>query len=56
MPVGWGTVPAAEIFECLPDYRGVVTLGLCSRNYTYAGEALLQASTLLKENEQAVKI
>ncbi len=47
LPVGWGEVPAREVFDRLQDYRGAVTLEIRPRYRPYCHEALINARALL---------
>ena len=38
LPIGWGEVPAREVFARLQDYRGVVTLEIRPRYRAYYGD------------------
>jgi sugar phosphate isomerase/epimerase len=39
MPPGWGTIPLAEVYACLPDYLGTAVLELKARYAPYYVEA-----------------
>ena len=49
LPIGWGEVPAREVFACLKDYRGVITLEMRPRYRAYYGVALANARALLDD-------
>ncbi|MBZ4653828.1 MAG: endonuclease [Peptococcaceae bacterium] len=49
MPIGWGSIPAREIFQRLPDYQGAVTLEMRPRYRAYYAEALANARALLED-------
>ena len=56
MPIGWGTVPAAEILARLPHYSGYITLEMRPRYREHYREALTYAQHLLEpytEKEKA---
>jgi sugar phosphate isomerase/epimerase len=46
LPIGWGEVPAREVFARLQDYRGVVTLEIRPRYRAFYEEALTNARVL----------
>jgi sugar phosphate isomerase/epimerase len=46
LPIGWGEVPAREVFAHLQDYRGVVTLEIRPRYRAFYEEALTNARVL----------
>jgi sugar phosphate isomerase/epimerase len=49
LPIGWGEVPAREVFARLQDYRGLVTLEIRPRYRAYYGVALTNARALLAD-------
>ncbi len=51
LPIGWGRVPAREVFARLQDYRGVVTLEVRPRYRAYYVDALTNARALLTVEE-----
>jgi sugar phosphate isomerase/epimerase len=48
MPIGWGSIPADEIFARLPQYDGCITLELRPRYRECYGVALSNAQALVK--------
>jgi sugar phosphate isomerase/epimerase len=54
MPIGWGEVPAREIFARLPDYRGLVTVELRPRYRDFYRDALGAVRRMLMFKERCV--
>jgi sugar phosphate isomerase/epimerase len=47
MPIGWGEIPARDIFARLSTFDGVITLEMRPRYSAYYGEALANARSLI---------
>jgi len=52
MPPGWGSVPFADVFSKLPEYRGAVTIELRPRYRDHLQEVLDNAHRLLTLHER----
>ncbi|MDP2210556.1 MAG: sugar phosphate isomerase/epimerase [Candidatus Aquicultor sp.] len=49
MPIGWGGIPAAEVFNTLKDYKGVFMQELRPRYMKYCAEILAQAKDMFAQ-------